>query len=123
MGKSLKKSIWVVLILVIPLYFFYNPSNSDFFPKCPLYKTTGVYCPGCGSQRAIHDVVNFNLTEALSHNLLAVTILPLVLFSYLFFRDFYYKVIYHPKTPWILLVIILLFWILRNLPSFSYLAP
>lgn len=123
MGKSLKKSIWVLLILVIPIYFFYNPSKFDFFPKCPLYKTTGIYCPGCGSQRAIHDIVHFNLTEALSHNLLAVTIIPIALFSYLFFRNFYNKVIYHPKTPWVFFVLVLLFWILRNLPSFSYLAP
>jgi hypothetical protein len=35
------------------------------------------------------------------------------------------NIAYHPRTPWIILVIVVLFWILRNIPivPFSWLAP
>ena len=46
-------------LIVVTLYFFINPSTA-FFPKCPIYSTTGIYCPGCGSQRALHDFLHLD---------------------------------------------------------------
>jgi hypothetical protein len=33
--------------------------------------------------------------------------------------------LYKPRTPWIILIIVVLFWILRNIPAvpFNWLAP
>ena len=113
------------------LYFFINPSNVNFFPKCPLYVTTGVYCPGCGSQRATHQLLQFNLIGVLQQNVLYF--LGLLVLAYhgimmllnSILKKNIYNYIYHPKTPIIILIIILIYWILRNLPyyPFTILAP
>ena len=35
----------------------FDPATSGVFPPCPLHYLTGWYCPGCGSLRAIHQLV------------------------------------------------------------------
>lgn len=124
----------LMLVLFFGLAFFYflvDPSGVDYLPKCPLYATTGIYCPGCGSQRATHDLLHFNIIGVIHHNLLYL--LALILLSYhgiilmanKFLNKNWQSILNHPKTPIIVLVIIILFWILRNLPfaPFSWLAP
>ncbi|UMB61535.1 DUF2752 domain-containing protein [Lutibacter sp. A80] len=122
----------LLLIIVLAfLYFFINPNDVDFLPKCPLYKTTGIYCPGCGSQRATHQLLNFNIVEVFKQN--ALFVLGLLIIGYhlvisginYFFKKENNNYIYHPKTPIFLLIIIIIFWILRNIPyyPFNLLAP
>lgn len=113
------------------LYFYVNPSNVNFFPKCPLYLTTGIYCPGCGSQRATHHLLNFDFWGVLEQNILYI--FGLLIFAYhltieslnLFFKKNIYNFLYHPKTPIFVLIFIILFWIARNIPyePFNWLAP
>ncbi len=113
------------------LYFFINPSEVDFLPKCPLYVTTGVYCPGCGSQRATHQLLQLNILGVLQQNVLYF--LGILILGYHFIvtslnsilKKNFYNYIYHPKTPLILLVLIIFYWILRNIPyyPFNILAP
>lgn len=113
------------------LYFFVNPNNVDFFPKCPLYVTTGIYCPGCGSQRATHQLLQLNFIGVLQQNVLYF--FGLFILGYhltieglnLFLKKNVYNYLYHPKTPIVILVIIIVYWILRNIPyyPFSILAP
>ncbi|WP_372793505.1 DUF2752 domain-containing protein [Lutibacter sp.] len=118
-------------ISVAILYFFVNPSDVNFFPKCPLYLTTGIYCPGCGSQRATHQLLQFNLIGVLQQNVLyffGILILGyhgMITGLNLYFKKSIYNYIYHPKTPIIILVIIIIYWVLRNIPyyPFTILAP
>jgi len=123
-----------MLVLGIGLAFFYfyvNPSEVDFLPKCPLYVTTGIYCPGCGSQRATHQLLRLNILGVLQQNVLYF--LGILILGYHFIvtslnsilKKNFYNYIYHPKTPLILLVIIIIYWILRNIPyyPFNVLAP
>lgn len=112
-------------------YFFNNPQEVNFLPECPLHATTGFYCPGCGSQRATHQLLNFNIFGALQQNILYL--LSLLLLGYhliitginTIFKKQFYNYIYHPKTPLIILVLIIIFWVLRNIPyyPFNLLAP
>ncbi len=122
----------LLLLGVIALFYFtINPSEVNFLPRCPLYSNTGVYCPGCGSQRALHDLLHFNIKEVISHNLLFLLGLFIIVYHFSiesinFFSEANIKnLLYHPKTPIILLIIIILFWILRNIPyyPFTLLAP
>ena len=125
---------WILLILAgVGLLFFYflNPDKSELFPKCPLYVWTGLYCPGCGSQRAIHSFLHFRFLEVLHYNLLMYPAGSLIVYHIA--RPFIMKksgvvlpdILYHPRTPWIILIIVVLFWILRNIPvvPFTWLAP
>lgn len=112
-------------------YFFINPQEVNFLPECPLHATTGFYCPGCGSQRATHQLLNFNIFGALQQNVLYLISLLLLGYHLIvtrintIFKKQYYNYIYHPKTPLVILVLIIIFWILRNIPyyPFNLLAP
>lgn len=58
---------------------------TGMMPRCPLKAVTGLQCPGCGSQRAIHALLEGHPMEAWSYNwmlppllcyLLLIVILP-----------------------------------------------
>ena len=112
-------------------YFFINPKEVNFLPECPLHVTTGIYCPGCGSQRATHQLLNFNIFGVLQQNVLFF--IGLFILGYHFvvtgsnriFKKHIYNYLYHPKTPLVILGVIIIFWILRNIPyyPFNLLAP
>jgi hypothetical protein len=123
--------IFILVVLLVVLYYYANPGSSIFYPKCPLYATTGIYCPGCGSQRATHNLLNFNLVGVAKQNLLYILGIILIAYhltikaiNYIFNKNIY-NIIYHPITPIIVLIVTILFWILRNLPfyPFTLLAP
>jgi len=104
-------------VLLSLLYFFFDPSFNRFFPPCPFYTLTGFFCPGCGSQRAFHDILHGDVLHAAGHNILFVVFIPVLLFG---------KKIFNSVTfAWTVFIIVMLFWILRNIPfaPFSYLAP
>jgi hypothetical protein len=58
--------------VIVGLYWYFNPIGL-LFPKCPVFSLTGMYCPGCGSQRALHAFLNGNVADAFRQNLLATT--------------------------------------------------
>ncbi len=123
--------IGIVLLIILCLYYFYNPGLETYFPKCPFYSVTGLYCPGCGSQRALHQLLHFNILETLNYNALYVIGLSSIIYNVSikginkYYHKKYYNYLYHPKTPIIIGIIITTFWISRNIPytPFCYLAP
>ncbi|MGM0635098.1 MAG: DUF2752 domain-containing protein [Bacteroidota bacterium] len=136
---KISKIQWLLIIsggflgvLFLIIYTKFNPSEIALFPKCPFHLITGLHCPGCGSQRAIHAFLQGNIWQGLQHNFLMI-LLFLLLFHKLYQLSFalFQKVttsknlLYHPATAWVIVGVILLFWILRNLPfaAFQILAP
>lgn len=65
--------------MLIVLY-IYNPARVHLLPPCFLYSTTGLYCPGCGGTRAMHQLLHGNLAMSLRCNVLLLIILPWLLF-------------------------------------------
>ena len=127
-----KISISLVLMTFGLLYFNLNPKSFAYFPKCPFYSFTGLYCPGCGSQRAFHEILHGNFWIGLQHNFLIILALLVIFYKfYVLFRNSFQKenkvknIIHHNATPWVILVIVVSFWILRNVPTdpFIILAP
>lgn len=119
-----RKKIFIlglVLMGVIAYYFFLDPESSPhYFLKCPLYEVTGYQCPGCGSQRAFHELLHLDFAEAFHRNALFVLAVPYVLI--LIFTSFrkekflrLREVLLSPKFLLILMIIIILFGIFRNL--------
>lgn len=56
------------------------------YPACPFHWATGWQCPGCGSQRAMHDLLHLRVAEAFGHNALLVLSLPVLLGQWLLGR-------------------------------------
>lgn len=57
-------------LLAMALVYFYthNPEQGGAFLPCPLRVTTGLSCPGCGSQRAIHYLLHGEFLRAWRYN-------------------------------------------------------
>lgn len=116
---------------VIILY-LYNPATSGIYPPCPFRYLTGYYCPGCGSLRAMNQLLHGHLLTALDLNPLMVLSLPFVIYllvSQLHIsiggRLLLKRVLFGKPFYISLLATIFLYWILRNIPMypFSILAP
>lgn len=116
---------------VLGTLYIVNPGTSVLYPTCPFLWATGCYCQGCGSLRALHQITRGHLAAAFGLNPLLVPSLPFV--AYFFasqaslvlrgrpLRGFFVR----PYPIWSLLVVVILYWIARNLPAypFSLLAP
>ena len=58
-----------VLFATAAAYFFLDPSTGRFFPKCVFHVATGLKCPGCGSQRALHALLHGDIATAFRMNI------------------------------------------------------
>lgn len=124
-------SIVIILLGVLSLYFFWNPSEHNIFPKCPFYSYTGIYCAGCGSQRAIHQIMNGHIITGIRHNYLLIIVFIVLSYKAILFilnkvyNKSYFDIFHKPVATKIILAIVLLFWILRNIRFFPFteLAP
>lgn len=118
----MRKYIWgaVLLLLAAYVYYSYDPSHSELFPKCPFLTLTGWKCPGCGSQRALHQLMHGNIVGAFQYNAMMVCAIPAVLI--LLLAEWkrcrwphFYSLVNH---PWVVLAVAILaitWWIGRNI--------
>lgn len=110
------------------------PTDDSFYPKCFLHSTTGLHCPGCGLTRSLHSALNGRFEQMLAYNIFSVLLLPLIAMG--FFRVMRSFVFNNSKKPNLvsrvasrfapaLLVLMILFFILRNIPVYplTLLAP
>lgn len=112
---------------LLPLYYFYDPQGGGF-PACPFYQLTGLFCTGCGSQRALHDLLHLDLGSSLGHNLLLAPALVLIVWHLAAVtwdgkkNGSPLKALYAPHY---ILGVVVVFTVLRNLPwePFSRLSP
>lgn len=121
--------ITIPIFAVVVLVFFFQESGA-WHPECPFRTLTGLYCPGCGTLRALHALGNGHIGEAFGHNVLTVMFLPYMLFMWVIalIQLFRKRQIVMPKNrivSWAIVWIVIIFFILRNIPyaPFSYLAP
>ena len=49
-----------------------DPRNAGAFVPCPFYATTGCYCPGCGSMRAVRAIWRGDVLAAVGYNILVI---------------------------------------------------
>lgn len=105
-----------------------DPNEEGHYPTCPFLSLTGFQCPGCGSMRTVHALVHGRVQEAFALNVLAVAMLPLLAFFWLRWararaldRPARTKA-GHPALIWALFGVILVFWLVRNLPFGAFLA-
>lgn len=99
--------------------------QGSVLPPCPFHALTHLYCPGCGTTRALHALLHGHPGLALDMNPLAVVVLPLL--PVMLWNS------WHPGRVWMARVsdarlwlpVVLVFTVLRNLPwlPFAWLAP
>ena len=112
-------------------FFFLNPSEHSFFPKCSLYVATGFSCPGCGSTRALFHLTHGNVLEALRLNPGLMALITLGLTDYIRFvvsviRGNPFQTLFgRLKLLGALMGVMLVYGVTRNLPwpLFESLAP
>ena len=63
-------SLGLAAILAASAYVLYtfDPSISRFYPPCAFRALTGLQCPGCGSTRALHQLLHGNVAVAFRMN-------------------------------------------------------
>lgn len=111
----------IAFVGAVAIYFTYDPAKpGSWFPRCPFTLLTGLKCPGCGSQRALHALLHGDVAGAWHYNAGLIVAIPLVaLFGLSEWKRttwprFYMKV-NHPAVIISLFVIIIAWWIGRNL--------
>lgn len=129
-NRALVLLIAASAVAVVMLRVF-DPATSGVFPPCPVRYLTGWYCPGCGSLRAMHQLLHGNLRAAWAMNPLTLVLLPFLAYGLASFALFEIRRQGLPqpflRAVWIhaLCVTIILFGIARNLSfyPFDQLAP
>lgn len=127
MDDMLKFAALLALISLAGLFFFFfDPGNHAVYPPCPFHALTGLYCPGCGSLRALHQLLHGNIAAALRLNPLAVAVLPFFAYAFVACGARAWS-----KDPpeldhapafwiWLLLAVIIAFWVGRNIPCYPF---
>lgn len=121
------RRLHVILLLLaavagIAVYFYFDPEDSMLFPRCPFLALTGLECPGCGSQRAVHALLHGDFPGAWRYNALLVASLPFlaVLIGAEMTRTRYpgfYRAVNSGRVIMACAVVVVGWWILRNLVS------
>nr|WP_320020673.1 DUF2752 domain-containing protein [uncultured Draconibacterium sp.] len=131
MTRTINSILLLVIIGVAVIFFILDPAQHEIFPQCLFHSLTGGYCPGCGSQRALHSLLHLDFAGVVGYNFLFLPAVLFILYHYLYpllNKAFGWKLpnlFYKKQTPLIVLAIVVLFWIARNLPwyPFNVLAP
>jgi hypothetical protein len=138
-NKNSKPSIgWPKVFIIIAglvcgllVIFMFDPARSNAFPPCPFKKLTGLYCPGCGSLRAVHQALHGRFLAAFRLNpLMAIFVCTLALiFITLRLKGKYSVQLRRLSSAasigWIALAVIIIYWFCRNIPfyPFTFLSP
>ena len=109
-------------LLVVAVY--RDPSVlTTFPPPCIFRKATGIYCPGCGSTRALRALFGGDFFAALRYNPFSVSVL-FALPALLVLRRPQFRALYY-RLAVVVCAFVLVFTVLRNvpLPAFDFLRP
>ena len=110
----------IIVMAVVGVYMLINPATSHLFPKCIFLKLTGFKCPGCGSQRFFHYLLNGDLRMAAHYNAFLFGAIPIIALYLLsdytkLIPKWLDKVLKHLVTIALLVITMIIWWITRNI--------
>ncbi|QNO14235.1 DUF2752 domain-containing protein [Alkalicella caledoniensis] len=119
------------LLGIALIIYIYHPATPYTMITSPFRQVTGFYCPGCGTIRAMTQLLKGNILKAASHNILAVIFSPLLLWIVASNISLVIigKPLPRPELPskgiWILLTVVIVYGVARNLPisQLQFLRP
>lgn len=111
------------VVTLLAAVYLIDPMTTCLLPACMFHKLTGLYCPGCGSTRALHNLLHGRVTTALRFN--ALVVLGLAWLAMFGFTQRGRGLLYKSWFGWSLAIAVVAFGVVRNLPSypFTLLAP
>jgi hypothetical protein len=122
---------WVAVALAVlglmTVLALFDPAHYPFYPRCQFKSMTGWSCPGCGGLRAAHQLLHGHVRAAFELNPLLFVLGPVLgwLVAADVMQRVYGRTLSHPFKHrawlWGLLVLVIGFSIVRNLPSASLL--
>jgi len=132
MPESVERSRTVPLVVlaatVVPagitalVLFCFDPNRYHFYPLCFFHRATGLLCAGCGSLRALHQLLHGHLVTAFRYNPLLIVSLPFI--GWFGARWAVRTARSQPVAPgfrpiwlWVALAVLTGFTLLRNVPG------
>ncbi len=116
-------SILLVILTVIVLFDIFEVIGLPCFFK----EYLNIWCPGCGTTRMIRSILHFEFYQAFRYNpLVFILLFPfggVILAEFIYFIKNKKLFNISNKIYIILAIVIFLYWILRNIPFFSWLLP
>ena len=120
--------IWLLLLAGATYLFVFERGKTGFFPGCPFRMLTGFTCPGCGTTRALHQILHGHFAAAFMLNPLLLLAIPFLLFALLRYSVIVMRGgVPRPNAlpaPFIyaIFVVIVSFWIFRNTPFYPFVS-
>ena len=124
-----KRAGWILpglaglgVMALAAVLFFFDPNQYAFYPTCLFHKATGLLCPGCGSLRALHQLLHGHLGAAFRFNPLLILSLPvcgwfLSVWAFKKWKGRPVSVALPIQWLWLLAAAILVFTVWRNVPG------
>jgi len=81
--RSTVITIWLLLLAGSVYLYVFEPGKTGLFPPCLFRALTGLTCPGCGSTRAIHQILHGHFATAFMLNPLFLLAIPFLLYALL----------------------------------------
>ena len=126
--RSTVLAIWSLLLAGAAYLFLFEPGKTGFFPVCLFRLCTGLTCPGCGSTRAMHQLLHGHVLAAFMLNPLFLLAIPFLLYALVR----YSVVVMRGGVPrqnmlpasfiYALFFVVLSFWIFRNTPFYPFVS-
>lgn len=81
------RSKWLISLSAIAaiagsyILFAYDPSVTPLYPRCAFHTLTGWQCPGCGTTRALHQLLHGHVIEAFRFNAMLFVFAPFLILA------------------------------------------
>ena len=126
--RSTVITIWSLLLAGSVYLYAFEPGKTGFFPPCLFRALTGLTCPGCGSTRAMHQILHGHFAAAFMLNPLFLLAIPFLLYALIRYSASVMRGeiprpnSLPPSYIYALFVIVVSFWVFRNTPFYPFVS-
>lgn len=110
------------IVAIIGMLAVFDPTTTGWPLHCPVKLITGLQCPACGTQRAVHALLHGRFQEAIHYNLFLLYALPyliLLILGQLLPKSPWQRKLTrfaeHPRMVGLYIALFMLWFVLRNI--------